>query len=315
MPRSVVGFDVRLPDFTDCSFTTSEADFDWNAVVHLGGPARALDRRMPAFGEALSPDEIQRALDHIRGFCPSEAWPHGDLNLPRPLLTAKAFPENEAVVSVAEPFEHFIETRFVLGRRVGPRSQIELAVPFNLNRAFGAWQRGLGDVAIGFKHAFLHSRPRGAIVSGAVELTLPTGNEMRGLGDRLTVLEPYGTYSQMLAADTFVHLQAGLETPLNLPVNKELYWRAAGGKTFVQGQRGRTWTPMVELAGRRELAFDERISWDLLPQLQVTLSRRQHISISGGVLLPLTLHRFRRSTPTVQLLWDWFDGGFFEGWR
>src|SRR5687768_8710898 len=94
-PRTVVGFDTPLPDFTDCAFTTSEADVDWNAVVHTGGPVRALDPNMPAFGEALSTEQIQRVIEHIRGFCTSRAWPHGNLNLPRPLVTEKAFPENE----------------------------------------------------------------------------------------------------------------------------------------------------------------------------------------------------------------------------
>jgi hypothetical protein len=53
-PKSVVGFDTPLPDLTECSFATPEADADWLAVAHSGGPIRAFDRRMPAFGEALS---------------------------------------------------------------------------------------------------------------------------------------------------------------------------------------------------------------------------------------------------------------------
>jgi len=209
----------------------------------------------------------------------------------------------------------FVETRFVFERRIGPRSQIELAVPFNVHRAFGAWQRGLGDVAIGFKHVLVHSRARGAIASAATELTFPTGKEMLGLGHRLTVLEPHGTYSQVLPGDSFIHVQLGLEAPLNLPANNEVYWRVAGGKTFMQGQWGRTWSPMVELLAVRELESEAQVFWDVLPQMQVTLSRRQHISINGGVRIPWTLRRFRRPTPIVYLLWDWFDGGAFEGWR
>ena len=60
-PRSVVGFDTPLPDFTDCAFSTPEADLDWWSVVHRGGRVRALDRRMPAFGDALSEPEIDSA--------------------------------------------------------------------------------------------------------------------------------------------------------------------------------------------------------------------------------------------------------------
>ncbi|RPH61165.1 MAG: cytochrome c, partial [Acidobacteria bacterium] len=43
-PKSVVGFDVPVPDFSDCAFSTAEPDPDWHAVVHEGGSIRGLDR-------------------------------------------------------------------------------------------------------------------------------------------------------------------------------------------------------------------------------------------------------------------------------
>jgi hypothetical protein len=54
---------------------------------------------MPAFGEALTEDEIQQTISYIRSLCADRSWPRGELNLPRPLVTEKAFPENEAVFS------------------------------------------------------------------------------------------------------------------------------------------------------------------------------------------------------------------------
>src|SRR5688572_23273043 len=95
-PVRVRGFDTDLPDFTDCGLTTPEADLDWLSVVHQGGPARAFDRMMPAFGDELSHGQIALIVDHVRTFCAERGWPRGDLNLPRPLVTEKAFPENEA---------------------------------------------------------------------------------------------------------------------------------------------------------------------------------------------------------------------------
>jgi len=65
----VVGFDTPLPDFTDCEFTTPEPDPDWISVVHFGGDVRALDRRMPAFVDALSDDDIDRVIEYVRTFC------------------------------------------------------------------------------------------------------------------------------------------------------------------------------------------------------------------------------------------------------
>jgi mono/diheme cytochrome c family protein len=68
-PRSRVGFETSLPDFTDCGFATPETDADWAAIVQRGGPVRAFDRRMPAFGDVLSPAEVQRVPERVRGFC------------------------------------------------------------------------------------------------------------------------------------------------------------------------------------------------------------------------------------------------------
>jgi hypothetical protein len=315
-PRSVVGFDTPLPDFTDCAFVTSEPDVDWNAVVHLGGPARALDRRMPAFGEALPPEDIQRVIEYVRGFCKSRAWPHGNLNLPRPLVTEKAFPENEVIVSVASPEEHFIETRLVYERRIGSRSQVEFSVPFNVTRAFGAWQRGLGDVAAGFKQVLWYSTGKGSILSAGVEMTFPTGKESLGLGHRLRVFEPFVVYSQRLPSSAFLHAQVGIEKPLNLAVKRETFWRVAAGKTFVQGPWGRAWSPLIELLATREFVPGEPELTEVLPQLRVTLSRRHHVSFNGGVRVPVSVPSVVRRTSLIgAVFWDWYEGSLFEGWR
>ncbi len=141
----------------------------------------------------------------------------------------------------------------VIERRVGSRSQLELAVPFNVRRALGRWHRGLGDVAIGFKHVLADNPPAGFIVSAGSDVTFPTGKETEGLGNRLTVVEPFGSYSQALPGHTFVHLQLGFEMPINVgTANDEIYWRGAAGKSFIQGAWGRTWSPLVEVLGNRE---------------------------------------------------------------
>src|SRR5262245_51206928 len=65
-PQSVVGFDTPLPDFTDCHFATPETDADWLAIAHEGGPVRAFDRHMPAFGRALSDAQLGAVVRHLR---------------------------------------------------------------------------------------------------------------------------------------------------------------------------------------------------------------------------------------------------------
>jgi hypothetical protein len=66
--------------------------------------------------------------------------------------------------------------------------------------------------------------------------------------------------------------------------------------------------------GARELVAGEQTQWDILPQMQVTLSRRQHVMMNIGVRLPLTDAGSRDTQLLFYLLWDWFDGGFFSGW-
>src|SRR5438128_8622011 len=96
-PQSVVGFDVPLPDFTDCATNTVEPFADWNSVIHRGGPIRGLDHHMPAFGDALSDDQIESLVKFLWTFCKNPSWPRGDLNFPRAFFTEKAYPESESV--------------------------------------------------------------------------------------------------------------------------------------------------------------------------------------------------------------------------
>ena len=97
--------------------------------------------------------------------------------------------------------------------------------------------------------------------------------------------------------------------------NNEAFWRVALGKTFTEGRFGRAWSPMVELVAARELGVNEGTHWDIVPQAQVSLSKRQHILISAGVRIPMTDRRERDTQVLTYFLWDWFDGGLFDGWR
>jgi len=51
-----------------------------------------------------------------------------------------------------------------------------------------------------------------------------------------------------------------------------------------------------------------------VPQLQVTLSTRQHVRLGVGAKIPLNNTATRETTYLAYVLWDWFDGGFIDGW-
>jgi hypothetical protein len=63
------------------------------------------------------------------------------------------------------------------------------------------------------------------------------------------------------------------------------------------------------------LAAGEETNWDVLPEIQVTLSKRQHIRFNAGVRVPLNNTGARSVQAIFYLLWDWFDGGLRDGWR
>jgi hypothetical protein len=172
----------------------------------------------------------------------------------------------------------------------------------------------VGDIALSAKRALFHSLSKGSIFSIAGEVILPTGDDDVGLGSGTTIFEPYAAFGQILAGSGFLQLQGGMEIPADRDRADETFWRAALGRSFTQGRFGRAWSPMVEFLGSRELAEGDTARWDLVPQVQVTLNTRQHVMVNAGVRIPLNERGSRSTQVMVYILWDWFDGGFLDGW-
>lgn len=320
----VVGFALPLPnghdfpDFNDCATNTVEPAADWMAVVHRGGPVRALDRRMPAFGDALSAEQIERVVHYLWSFCSDIAWPRGELNLPRAFFTEKAFPENEAVVttSIATSGSGAVNNEFLYERRLGARGQFEVAVPVAMQQQPGTsnWTSGLGDVEVAVRRTWYHDVERGSIFAAGGALVLPTGNDTTGLGNGFVVVEPFAMFGQMLGSSGFLQLHGGVEVPTDSAAGTETFLRTAAGYTFAQDQGfGRVWTPMLEvLLAKPE---DHPTEWDVVPQVQISLSKLQHVLLNVGVRVPLNERAERKPQVLTYLLWDWFDGGLFGFWK
>jgi mono/diheme cytochrome c family protein len=323
-PSTVVGFGLPLPnghgfpDFTDCPTNTVEPSGDWMAVVHSGGRIRGLDRHMPAFGDALSADDIARVVEYLWTFCGDRSWPRGDLNLPRGLFTEKAFPENEVLfLTGSRRGRADLTENVVYERRFGARGTYEVNVPFALGQVDpgGPWRRGLGDVEITVRQTIHASYRRGSIVAIGGAVMLPTGKEHLGLGSGYTVFEPMLLAGHMLGANGFVQLQAGYEIVSDRTRGvDEAFARTAFGYTWAQDAgRGRAWTPMAEVMVARPARGPTE--WDVVPQTQVSLSKLQHVLMNVGVRVPLTQRERREPQLVTYLLWDWFDGGFFQFWK
>ena len=319
MPQSTTALPLPVPDFSDCNFATREPDGDWLAIIHQGGPTRGFDPLMPAFGEALTEEDQELALAHVRTFCGDrKAWPGGNLNLPRTLFTEKAFVEDEVVVtaSIAAEGDPNIASKIVYEKRFFSKGQFELVVPLGFKQPEGQdWTTGLGDVVLGWKQVLFHSLTSGSILAASGEIILPIGDEGGGFGQGVTAFEPFVSFGQVLRGDSFIQAQVGGVLPSDTEkAARRAFWRVAAGKSFAENRWGRTWTPMIELLGFEQYEDGQDAHYDLVPQFQVTLNTRQHIMANIGVRIPLDKPGTRSTQIAFYLLWDWFDGGLRDGW-
>jgi len=328
-PQITAGFTQpdSFPHFDKCDETTPEFTKDYTAVIRDGGPARGFSPIMPSFGAVLTADEINEVVRYLRSSCKETGWPPGELNVPRALGTEKAFPESETILTTTANVKGAatISNELDYEHAFGKHDQLEVAVPFGWAHQPGmGLGAGLGDITIGDKHVLfskLDSAPdaplyesTGSIFSLQGEVTLPTGSVSKGLGEGETVFGVFGAYDILLPSQAFVQLQAGAAFPLHVhEQSRSVYVHSAFGKTF-SANLGRQWSPMLEVLGNHELRTGEVTDWDLIPEFQVTLNRRQHIRAALGYRVPINDTAGRPKQVIAYFLWDWFDGGLLEGW-
>lgn len=319
-PESVVGFKKpdSFPDFSRCDQTTAEYDYSYKSTIRDGGPAKGFSPIMPSFGEALSSHQIDLVVAYLRGFCKESGWPRAELNLPRALLTEKAYPEDEEVLTAAVNTSGApgVGTDIVHEQRFGKLTQLEVSVPVDFSHSDRTWYGGFGDVGLGLKRVLAFSNRTGSIITVEGVANLPTGSTAHGLGSGTYNLESFLAFGQILPARWFLQEQLGSILPADLnKQNQSIYWRNCLGWSFRQsGGLGRMWSPMIEMVANHDLVDAAKMNWDAVPQMQVTLSRRQHVIADLGFDIPAT-HTAGRSTQLVfYILWDWQDGKITEGW-
>ena len=63
-----------------------------------------------------------------------------------------------------------------------------------------------------------------------------------------------------------------------------MFWRVAIGQAMAPDHMlGRLFSPMVEFLAVRDFKPGASTDWDVLPEMQITISRRQHVRIGFGV--------------------------------
>jgi mono/diheme cytochrome c family protein len=327
-PQHVLGFDppATFPDFTDCSGSTRESDLQWRSVIHNGGPARAFSPIMPSFGPkenpALDDDQIEKVIRYARSLCTDDKkWPSGQFNFARPMVTEKSFPEDESVYMTTFNLDGTpgVTGNIIMEKRFGAITNIEL----RFRGAFraeptGGWSGAVGDTSLELKRTMFLNNRTGTMVAWGNEITLPTGDSKRGFGSGITKYESFVSLGQVLPRFSYIQTQFGFEGP---PFRRhdtlsEFYSRTAIGKAFAGGGGyGRLFNVANEFIAIRYLGPRQTWTLDVIPQLQYTLSKRQHMRLGVGVRIPAINTGTRQTQLITYLLWDMFDGGFFEGWR
>lgn len=312
-----VPFKVKMPDFTDCGFANREADGDWASTIHRGGRARAFPHAMPAFDRALNDDEIDAIIGYLRSKCEKSPWPRGEFNLPLAMFTEKAFPEDELVNinRLNTKGLYSLTSTTIFEKRFGPGGQLEVNLPISsLNGGMGT-QTGIGDLGVAWKQNLLADVDQGTIFSLLGEVVLPTGSAAKGLGSGTWAFETHALFAQLMG-DYFLQGDVFGAFPAGKGLAQEAHGNFALGRTFAEDEGwGRAWSPQLELLTTQEFSPGAKLQWDLVPQLQVSLSRRQHILASFGERIPLNDRGGDRQPQFVfYLIWDWYDGGLLQGW-
>jgi hypothetical protein len=132
----------------------------------------------------------------------------------------------------------------------------------------------------------------------------------------VTTLETFASFAQLFPRASFIQAQSGAEFPTETEkAPRAVFGRIAIGKTFAQNRGfGRIWSPMVEMLADREMETGASTNWDIVPQVQVSLNRRQHVRVNIGVRRPLNNTDGRSTQLVFYALWNCFDGGLRDGW-
>ena len=286
-------------------------------MITHGGTTRGFSDIMPSFSDALTSEEIDDVVAYLRGLCRNPHWPRGELNLPRALVTEKAYPEDEVVISTGFNATGAPggTTHVIHEQRFGKKNQIEVDLPINFQDESHTWYGGVGDTTFGVKRVLFSNLRSGSNMALQGSVLVPSGNRARGFGSGTTTFETFAAYDQLFH-NTSIQAQFGADLPRHTEIAPQsIFFNTAIGQTIMADHGlGRAWTPMFEFLADRDLLDGAKTNWDVLPQMQVTISHRQHIRGDLGVRVPVSNTAGRAVQLQLYLLWDWQDGKLTDGW-
>ena len=298
-------------NFSDALFNSREPLSDWKTVVTYGGPALGFSDKMPAFGESLSEQDIDAVLAYVKTLGGEHDYPDGELNLFLPIRTKKAFPEDEWVWKQRytgqdgdNSWKNTLEYEF----RIGQRAQGVLEITHETEGGDSEF----GHFEPGFKYVLKHDRRAGFIGTLGANLGVPMNS-----GAEWELL-PYLAFGKILG-DAWT-LQGSGRLKLSLEDSDHSSAEFASIVHWVHSPWPRNVFPALELVA--EVPFERgsgpnrkaSVQWSALPQVRIGLNKRGHVALNAGVELPLNDRDRYDWRAYLYLIWDFADGGFFEGW-
>ena len=155
--------------------------------------------------------------------------------MPRALVTEKAYPEDEVVISTGLNAQGAPggTTHIIHEQRFGMKNQIEVDVPINFQDLNHTWYGGVGDTTLGVKRVMYSSLRSGSILSLFGGAILPTGNKSRGFGTGTTTFETFAAYDQLFKTNTFIQTQFGADLPRHTDIAPQsIFFNTAVGQSF-----------------------------------------------------------------------------------
>ena len=307
----VAGLGVVPANFSDALFNSREPSTDWKIVATHGGPALGFSDRMPAFGETLSEADIDAVLSYVKTLGGEHDYPDGDLNLFLPVRTKKAFPEDEWVWKQrytgedgSNQWKNTLEYEF----RVGERFQGVLEVTHETEDGHSKF----GHFEPGFKYVLNHDKNAGFIFTLGGNLGVPLNSSAEW------ELLPYLAFGKILN-DSWT-LQGSSRLKMSMEEWDHGSAEFAGIVHWTHSPWPRQIFPGLEVVA--ELPFERgsgparksAVQFSVLPQVRIGLSKRGHVAINAGLELPLNDSDRYDWRAYTYLIWDFADGGFFEGW-
>jgi mono/diheme cytochrome c family protein len=298
----VQGLGVVPADLSDPLFNSREPAMDWKMVVRHGGEALGLAPQMPAH-DALSDEEIDNVVGYIKSLADTSDYPPGEMNLFLPIRTKKAFPEDEVVYQgrfTPQDGDDAYRNVLEIEKRVGRSGQVFL----ELVHGAEADVSELAEVEVGYKRALSFSQRH--ILSGAALVAIPV--EAEGDGE----LQTYLAYGRELSGNFTFQGSARFKLPFEDFGDGDVEF--AGIVHYVHTPWPRRVFPGLELTATVPFDSDNGdLEWATMPQLRIGLTRGGHVALNLGVEVPLSGQDWDYQAYAT-LLWDFADGGFFQGW-